>query len=324
MSRFNSFYNNYSSGRNTFRSGAARVSLLSLIFAVVGFFMPLLLGLAAGWFGVIFVEYTLSPKSAELQLNMAANIAAAQIKVDTDNGLNDFLSANPFSVSPFPVATTNVVEQVREVKTEVKNSFAEATLTGTFPAIGAWIQDNLNDKVNFVPVGESFDDYILAEVLYDRAIFQDAEENNVTKFLYLAVETPVSRPMANVPAPRTPQPQANQQVTAAVMGGQEGTIDRELINNLLMNPYDEMKKFRIRPKFEGTESLGIEVQWIQNDSILAKLGVAKNDVIKSVNGIPIKNMGDIANAINSLMNGSRFDVAVTRGNAPIDLSYVVR
>jgi S1-C subfamily serine protease len=38
----------------------------------------------------------------------------------------------------------------------------------------------------------------------------------------------------------------------------------------------------------------------------------------------MNNMGDISNAINSLMDGSRFDVEVLRDGEQVPLSYVVR
>ena len=308
----------------SFGSGISKASFFSKIFAAVEFIMPLLLGISVGWLGAIFIEYSLSTKSAALQLNMAANIANAQSKIEPKNGLDDFLSANPFSISPLPVAANNVVVQ-REEYVEVKNSFATSTLIGTFPKAGVWLQDNTNDKLIYISIGDNFDVYKLTEVLYDRAIFQDEEENNVTKFLYLAIDANVTT--ANVaPPPRAsaPQPSSSIIIPAEVNGRGEGIIDRETVNELLMNPFDEMKKFRIRPKFNGSESIGIEVQWLQNDSILGKLGVARNDVIQSINGIPMKNMGDIANAINSLMNGSRFDVEVLRGNNKEMLTYEVR
>ena len=318
-----SSFSNFKFGRRFFERGASKGSFLSVIFAAVEFIMPLLFGISAGWLGTVFIDYYLSPKSALLQLNMAVNIAAAQNKIDPDNGLADFLSANPFSVSESPIAVS-VAETQTKVNVEVKNSFATAVLIGTAPQVGAWMQDNVNNKLDFIPIGESFDIYELIEVLYDKAIFKDEEDNNVTKFLYLLSENIPERPTASA-APSRPQRPApvDDRVTAATEG-QEGILDRELLNDLMINPFDEMKKIRIRPKFDGNESIGIEVQWIQNDSILGKLGVAKNDVIRSINGISIKNMGDIANAINSLMNGSRFDVEVLRGNDPIQLTYVVR
>ena len=57
---------------------------------------------------------------------------------------------------------------------------------------------------------------------------------------------------------------------------------------------------------------------------MKKLGVKKGDVIRSVNGFPFTNMGDIANSINSLMNSERFDVEVTRGGKTEALRYVVK
>jgi type II secretory pathway component PulC len=123
-----------------------------------------------------------------------------------------------------------------------------------------------------------------------------------------------------------PQPEDIHQsnMIAAAPDGQAGVITQEDLNKLMMNPFEEMRKFRLRPKFEGNEPVGIEIQWIQNDSILGKLGVVKGDVLKSVNGIPTKNMDDITKAVNALMNGTRFDVEVIRDNAPINLTYMVR
>ena len=127
------------------------------------------------------------------------------------------------------------------------------------------------------------------------------------------------------PAPKKAAPAAPENnsanVTAAELGGHEGQISSETVNQLVQNPFDELKRVRIRP---SEAAGGLEVQWIQNDSILRRLGVRKGDVIRSVNGIPFTNMGDIANSINSLMNSERFDVEVTRGGKTEALRYVVR
>jgi len=91
-----------------------------------------------------------------------------------------------------------------------------------------------------------------------------------------------------------------------------------------MNPLDEMKKFRLRPKFDGDRALGVEVQWMDRNSFLESVGVEKGDVIQSVNGLEIRNMGDVVNVINSLMGGSAFDVQVLRGGTPVSLKYNIR
>jgi hypothetical protein len=310
--------------RDLLSNSSSRISALSPIFAVAGFILPLLFGISVGWLGSVFIEYYVSPKRFALELSMAANIASAQSKVETADGLAVFLTANPFMISAFPVVNDAPVSAVKtEDKVEASNSFETSVLEGTFPNIGAYMRDTTKEKTEFIGVGDIFDEYKLTEVLYDRAIFQDEESNEFTKFLRFVADP--SQKVANAtPAPLPAAlPAVDQQIVASAPG-QEGVIDRAVIDNLMMNPFDEMKRFRIRPKFVGNEPVGIEVQWIQNDSVLTKLGVQKGDVMKSVNGIPMKNMGDITNAINSLMNGTRFDVEVLRGESPINLVYAVR
>ena len=312
------FWNNF------LRAGASKISFLSPVFAAAGFIMPLILGISAGWLGSIFIEYTLAPRRAELKLSMAANIAAAQSAGTEDNGLSNFLSANPFSISAYPAATTEAPVHREEPKVEVRNSFTTSTLTWTIPDIGAFVQDSSNNETEFIAVGDKFESYELTEVLYDRAVFKDEENNNITKFFYLATNENAPYVAQTIPQPQPEPVVQNNNMIAATPDGQPGVITQEDLNRLMMNPFEEMRRFRMRPKFEGNEPIGIEIQWIQNDSVLGKLGVVKGDVLKSVNGIPMKNMGDITNAVNSLMNGTRFDVEVLRGNAPINLTYMVR
>ena len=156
---------------------------------------------------------------------------------------------------------------------------------------------------------------------YDEAVFRRGR-TQVTKYLTygpLAEKKPAPEPPK--PAPQAPKPQpVSQGNVVAATATQEGQVPSELVNQLVQNPFDELKRIRMRP---NDKAGGLEVQWIQNDSILKRLGVQRGDVIKSVNGIPFTNMGDIANSINSLMNSERFDVEVTRGGTSTALRYVV-
>ena len=72
------------------------------------------------------------------------------------------------------------------------------------------------------------------------------------------------------------------------------------------------------------EGGGMRLERIAPDSVLGVVGVTQGDVIKAINGINISNMGDAANAMNSLMSGSRFDVTVDRGGKPLELKYQVK
>ena len=108
---------------------------------------------------------------------------------------------------------------------------------------------------------------------------------------------------------------------ARVVQNTEGHIPYEWINNLVQNPFDEMKRIRIRP---NEKVGGLEVQWIQNDSLLKRLGVQRGDIIRSVNDTPFTNMGDIMNSINSLTSSERLNIELMRGGENITLRYVIK
>ena len=312
--------------RSSLGNSSSKLSKLSPILAMSGYIMPLLLGFSVGWIGAIFFDYIISPRKSALEFSMVANMAAAQSKVDTTDGLDIFTNANPFSISELPVVRDNAPVEIKQVvKVEKKDSFATAALTFTLPGIGVWMQDKTNNELAYISVGDSFDEYKLSEVLYDRATFQDEENNDITKYLYLLDLNLIGHvPPIPVPMPVVQQAVIQDSQIIRSENGEEGVIARELIDKLIMDPFDEMKRVRIRPKSVGNDPIGLEAQWIQNDSLLTKLGVQKGDVLQSINGIPIKNMGDITNAISSLMNSNRFDVEMLRGDSSVNLLYAVR
>jgi type II secretory pathway component PulC len=179
-------------------------------------------------------------------------------------------------------------------------------------------------KQRLVLVGDSFDVYTLEEVIYTEAVFAKDDEH-VVKELRYSKQASAARA---VPAParesaaRSAAADAGQLVVAANPDTAEpGVVSQVLIDSLMENPFDELKKVRIRP---AAEEKGLQIQWINRDSVLSQLGVQKNDVITSINGIPLQNMMDITNSMSSLMNSERFDVVVKRNGSPTSLQYVVR
>jgi type II secretory pathway component PulC len=229
-----------------------------------------------------------------------------------------FLKANPFRITSMP-AGENVGPADEEFSAPVAGSLATAVLRGTSPGVVAWMEDQ--GRLRLVLKGQSFDVYTLEKVDYAEAVFVRGEERVVKELRYAGASAPLpaARPQ---PAPTASQAASEQRFAAADPGRNEpGMVSSELVSQLLENPFDEMKKVRIRPSEAGD---GLQVQWLNRDSLLGQLGVQKNDVISSINGIPLRNMGDVSNAISSLMNSDRFDLEVARGGDPISLRYVVR
>lgn len=290
------------------------------------FILPVLCGFALGRLASIMLGFGLGALTSNAGVIDAtiANFSDRAAEIEGQRGLDGFIAANPFRISPFDKDSENTQEEPEEDKpTEAPDTKLEDwVLRGTLPGVGAWIENK--DKLTLLLVGKEIENYKLASVSYSEAIFRRGQ-NSVTKFITygpLGTGTKKETPKRTTTAQAAPPPSNNSNnVLAAVPGGQEGEVSSETVNQLVQNPFDELKRVRIRP---SEAAGGLEVQWIQNDSILRKLGVKKGDVIRSVNGIPFTNMGDIANSINSLMNSERFDVEVTRGGKTEALRYVVR
>ena len=286
--------------------------------------LPLLLGIAFGKLACVCLGYGFDALSGKAGVTDSAVTSSFQgiTAEDAERGLEGFLAANPFHLSPqkanAPVAKAVSADTKPE---EPDTDLEDLVLRGTLPGVGAWIENK--GSLSLLLVGKNVDRYKLTSVKYTEAVFRRGKKS-VTKYIvYGPVEAKKSTTTAKLPKaqPTTVPVQSSQSIVAATTSGQEGQISSETVNQLVQNPFEELKRIRIRP---NDAAGGLEVQWIQNDSILKNLGVQKGDVIRSINGIPFTNMGDIANSINSLMNSERFDVEVTRNGKPEALRYVVR
>ncbi len=289
------------------------------------FILPLLVGLALGRLGAAGLSYAIENFAGNAGVkNMAINHSNdANSNNDTARGLDDFLANNPFKLSPMKAdeKPAPVKQEEPKPKTPEVNILDNLIVRGTFPNVGAWIENQ--GKLSLLLIGKSFQQYKLLSVSYNEAVFQRDGKNYTCRIVYgpTNVKPAPEPPKASTPAPAPAQNNKADGIVAAEPGQQEGQISSEVVNQLVQNPFDELKRIRMRP---NESAGGLEVQWIQNESILKRLGVQRGDIIKSVNGIPFTNMGDIANSLNSLMSSERFDVEVTRGGKSTALRYVVK
>lgn len=230
--------------------------------------------------------------------------------------LSDFAAADPFD-APSAASVPKEPEK-KEMTAGELYELEGIRIAGAIPGISAWIEEKGKQAV-YLP-GQTIKGFELLRV-GDGGIVLRKDGAEVTVFLRYGGQPPGSA--SSPPPARPPRTPGDGGVTAARPGGQ-GSIPRETVDNLLMNPLDEMKKFRLRPAFDGGKALGVEVQWMDRGSFLESVGVEKGDVIQSVNGLEIRNMGDVVNVVNSLMGGDAFDVQVLRGGRPVSLKYNIR
>ncbi len=295
------------------------------VYALWMLILPLLSGLVCGRLAGICTGYAVEkfvPKSGMTDAAVTSFQAKAQAP-SRARGLEGFVASNPFHISPQKPETPPPEPKpvVEEKPKEPEINLDDVILRGTLPGVGGWFEQN--NELKLILIGKNIERFRLASVAYDSAVFRRGR-TRVTKYITYGPIAQKAKAEAPKPAPKpapAPEPQRQTGNITAANENAEGSVPAEVVQSLVQNPFDELKRIRMRP---NDKAGGLEVQWIQNDSILKRLGVQRGDVIKSVNGIPFTNMGDIANSINSLMNSERFDVEVTRGGKNTPLRYVVK
>jgi type II secretory pathway component PulC len=303
--------------KRTLDSSATRTTFMEeRLFLVWSWVLPLLLGGMVGWFGMTCLEVWLDGYVRQVRPAAVAAVAASGMQDSAIANMTAFLKGNPFKITPR--VQPDPEEVPKEAPRQITGSLATVVVRWPIPDIGVLLEDQ--GRQSLVLINESFDVYTLEEVTAREAIFVK-DENRVVKELLYSKEGPVLPPPSAPVAQERDAGLGSQVVPADPSSGSTGEINRDMINGLMENPFDELKKVRLRP---ATDEQGLQIQWINKDSVLAQLGVQKGDVIRSINGIAFRNMMDITNSVSSLMNSDRFDVEVMRNGAPTSLQYVVR
>jgi membrane-associated protease RseP (regulator of RpoE activity) len=314
LNSFKLGFRKMASKKNALDSAGAHVE--GRLFRLWSWILPVLLGGVFSWFGMTCLEVWLDGYVRRSRPAAASIVAASGMRDSEIANMAAFLKSNPFKVTP-RILPDLEEELSADSSQQITGSLAAAVLRWTMPGAGILLEDQGQQYV--ILVNESFDVYTLEEVTYREAIFVK-DENRVVKELVYSKEGP-ALPQPSAPVVQTRDADLGPLVVPAdPSSGSAGEINRDMINGLIENPFDELKKVRLRPADEQ----GLQIQWINKDSVLAQLGVQKGDVIRSINGIAFRNMMDITNSVSSLMNSDRFDVEVMRNGTPTSLQYVVR
>jgi hypothetical protein len=290
---------------------------------IIGWFCATLLGL--------FLQHQVMESRIATVIRAASTSAPGSGVVSVPEGMRLFVARSPFGVASgraLPEDKGTSPETPVEKEAAPVADIGKLSLVGTMPPVAAWLAGP--GGTSLVLQGQRVEGWLLRRVAKNSVLLAAGEEEHELFFRVLDGGGQIpAKPTSKERAADTPTPPPAESSSAAenltpAAPGQEGVIARDTVNELLLNPFDELKKVRLVPKITDGVAAGIEVRNIEKNSILFALGVRPGDVIQGVNGIPISNMGDVANAINSLMGGERFEVSVVRKDEPVQLNYVVR
>jgi len=110
------------------------------------------------------------------------------------------------------------------------------------------------------------------------------------------------------------------QVTDA---GDHKIIDRSLLDHYAKNMDDIYKNIGISEIKEGENLKGFRVSFVKRNSDFSKLGIRRDDVIKSINGQEINSYNAALGVYKNIQNIDNLSLVIQRGKEEMELEYEI-
>lgn len=105
--------------------------------------------------------------------------------------------------------------------------------------------------------------------------------------------------------------------------GDHKIIDRSLLDHYAKNMDDIYKNVGITEVRNGKDIAGFKITFVRKDSPFSKLGVRRNDVIKSINGQEINSYNAAFNVYKNIGNMENMTLVIERGKEEMELEYEI-
>lgn len=105
--------------------------------------------------------------------------------------------------------------------------------------------------------------------------------------------------------------------------GDHKIIDRSLLEHYAKNMDDIYKNIGIGEMRNGKDLVGFRVTFVRKGSPFAKLGVRRDDIIKSINGQEINSYNAAFNVYKNIQNMDNITLVVQRGKEEMELEYEI-
>jgi general secretion pathway protein C len=164
-----------------------------------------------------------------------------------------------------------------------------------------------NKKITLVGLNEMFKGYKLIDVKADRAIFEKSGRNYELIFKEKAMKSG---------AISEAEPEIIQDDSAVF-------IKRKEIKHYAKNFDAIWKNIKIKEIIRDKRLQGFRVTWVKKDSLFAKLGLMKGDIITGVNGKKLKSVSQVFKIYNNMDKLDSLKLTITRDNQEKELEYEV-
>lgn len=178
-------------------------------------------------------------------------------------------------------------------------------------------------KTKVLAKGEAINGFVLEGAGNNFATF--SKKAKTYKVLLLKGKAPKSSSINSV-AKKEPvqvKPKAKEATGKVTDAGDHKIIDRSLLDHYAKNMDDIYKNVGITEVRDGKNLTGFKITFVRRDSPFAKLGVRRNDVIKSINGQEINSYNAAFNAYKNIGNIDNMTLVIQRGKEEMELEYEI-
>jgi len=124
-------------------------------------------------------------------------------------------------------------------------------------------------------------------------------------------------------SPSLPKRQGNKASGEVTDAGDHKVIDRSLLDHYAKNMDDIYKNIGISEVKNGNTLKGFRITFVRKDSPFAKLGVRRDDVIKSINGQEINSYNAAFGVYKNIQNVDNLTLVIQRGKEEMELEYEI-
>ncbi len=186
-----------------------------------------------------------------------------------------------------------------------KNYRLVGTITGPGDRSYAFIQEGTDPKPKIYRFREDIDGGKIIKISRDHIVIKRQQEEEVVSFL-----TKGARPQLPRGAP-PPSPATGEAVRR--MSSNRFLINREDATAAVGDVNKFMTQARMKPHFEMGRPNGYSISEIVPGSLIEKIGLRNNDIIKKVNGQMINKPEEVYQAYSQLLKDANIEVEIERG-----------
>ncbi len=149
----------------------------------------------------------------------------------------------------------------------------------------------------------------------------EIERQGKRETLNISEETSPKVPVKPASAPMPPPPRGEE---VKKLAPNRFLVNREDVSAAVGDINQFMTQARLKPHFEAGKPTGYSVSEVVPGSLMEKLGLRNNDVIKKVNGLPISRPEEVMQAYAQLQRDSNIELEVERSGRSEVLKYEIR